>query len=364
MRRQIIKHITAAILLSALLCGCGQEEEGDRLVMIEQEEQGPDYQFAVATVGDIEKTTRVSCTYTQLKDQPVSFDWDGKIVEKVYVEEGDTVKKGDLLAALAGDALADEIERLEYTVARTELLLSYLETDEAYDISDVWLSYLYRSGQSEYDAKNRDNSVKSIQQSYRYRREDYEDTLEMDRKQLEEYRKEERQSRVYAAMDGTVYQMKENLEGSTTEKGEVVMTIVDNSQCVFETEAQEYADRIPEGAEISMNVSYGTGAGQYVLTPWNREEWGEKQFFSVLEGPSGEGVEVGAKGTMVIVLERREQVLNVPLLAVSEAEGKSFVYVVGQDNMREIKWIETGLYGDSAVEVTSGLAEGDKVILR
>ncbi len=32
--------------------------------------------------------------------------------------------------------------------------------------------------------------------------------------------------------------------------------------------------------------------------------------------------------------------------------------------MREVKWIETGLYGDSTVEVLSGLTEGERVILR
>lgn len=113
-----------------------------------------------------------------------------------------------------------------------------------------------------------------------------------------------------------------------------------------------------------MNIVYGTGVGQYVLIPWHMEEWGEKQFFSVLEGPGGDGVEVGTLGTMQLVLEKREQVLTVPSLAVSEADGRAFVYVQGEDNMREVRWVETGLYGDSVVEITAGLAEGDRVILR
>lgn len=364
MRRGIIKRWIGICLLSALLCGCGQEEDTDRLVVVEQEEQEPLYSFAAVTVGDVQKTTRVTCTYRQMKDQPVSFSQSGRVVEKVYVKEGDTVKKGELLAELSGGNLEDEIARLEYAVARNELLLSYLDTDMDYEISAVWLNYLYRSGQSQYDAENRDRSVKSIQQSYRYMREDYEDTLEMDRKQLEEYRKEVRQSRVYAQMDGMVYQMQEHLEGSTSKEGEVVMTIVDNSQCVFETEVPEYAELFREGQEIEMNVAYGTGVGKYVLTPWHMEEWGETQFFSVLEGPEGDGIGVGTMGTMILVLEKREQVLTVPALAVSEADGGAFVYVQGAENTREVKWVETGLYGDSVVEITAGLAEGDMVILK
>ncbi len=356
--------ITCLCIMSFLLCGCGQETEEDRLVVVEQEEQEPIYSFATVTVGDVQKTTRVTCTYRQIQGQSVSFSLSGKVVEKVYVKEGDVVKRGELLAELSGGNLEDEIERLEYEVARNELLLSYLDVDQDYEISAVWLNYLYRSGRSDYDEESRDQSVKSIQQNYQYMREDYEDALEMDRLLLEKYQKEARQSRVYAQMDGIVYEIQEDLEGSTSMKGETVMTIVDNSQCVFETEVPEYAKLFQEGQKIQMSIAYGTGVGQYILIPWHMEEWGEKQLFSVLEGPENEGIEVGTLGTMQLVLEKREQVLTVPALAVSEADGRAFVYVQGEGNMREVKWVETGLYGDSVVEITAGLAEGDRVILK
>ena len=75
-------------------------------------------------------------------------------------------------------------------------------------------------------------------------------------------------------------------------------------------------------------------------------------------------IEVGTTGTLYFTMEQREQVLSVPLKAVHEADGAYFVYVLGADNMREVKWIEVGLMGNDLVEVTSGLAEGEKVILQ
>ena len=47
-----------------------------------------------------------------------------------------------------------------------------------------------------------------------------------------------------------------------------------------------------------------------------------------------------------------------------EADGKSYVYVLGENDIREVKWIETGLYGDSMVEVVGGLTEGENIILK
>ena len=73
---------------------------------------------------------------------------------------------------------------------------------------------------------------------------------------------------------------------------------------------------------------------------------------------------MGAIGYIVAVVDQRSQVLCVPSAAVHSAEGRDYVYVLGEDQMREVKWIETGLYGDSMVEVVSGLTEGERVILR
>ena len=100
----------------------------------------------------------------------------------------------------------------------------------------MWVNYLYYSGMTEGDKKNLDSRIESTQRSYRYQREDYGDALETDRKELEKLQGELKSSRVYAVTDGVVYKLKERLEGATSQKDEVVMTIVDTSECLFETE--------------------------------------------------------------------------------------------------------------------------------
>ena len=362
--RRGLRGVSTVMAAAFLLCGCEQGKEPDDLVVIEQEEEGLSYEFGVAEIGTVEKTARITCTYRQVDEQEVAFQMSGRLVDRVYVEEGDIVKKGDLLAELSSRDLEHRIEDLEYSIARFELMLGYTDINEDIAISRLWVSYLNYYSMNENGRKNLDSDIAHVQQIYRYQREDYSDALAADRAELAQLKKELGSSRVYAAMDGVVYDLKDNLEGSTSRLGEVVMTVMDTSERLFETKAPDAAKFFTEGELISMTVSYGSAAGQYELMPWHMEDWGETQLFVVYDGPESGALEVGTSGMMLVTENRREGVLTVPRSAVLSAEERRYVYVLGTDSMREVRWVETGLYGDNTVEILSGLAEGEKVILK
>ncbi|MBT9333234.1 efflux RND transporter periplasmic adaptor subunit [Paracidobacterium acidisoli] len=63
-----------------------------------------------------------------------------------------------------------------------------------------------------------------------------------------------------------------------------------------------------------------------------------------------------------IELERRQNVLTVPVMAVVRNGNQASVLVVDARNHVELRTIATGLQGSNLVEVKSGLAEGDRVI--
>ena len=75
-------------------------------------------------------------------------------------------------------------------------------------------------------------------------------------------------------------------------------------------------------------------------------------------------IEVDAMGTLMVVTDKKEQVLTLPSESVHKAGEEYFVYVMGEGGVREVKWIEIGLLGDKTIEVLSGLEEGDRVIQR
>lgn len=73
---------------------------------------------------------------------------------------------------------------------------------------------------------------------------------------------------------------------------------------------------------------------------------------------------LGMNGTMTIILARKENVLTVPLEATSQTDGKASVKVKSTTNKEgELRQIQTGIEGDTSVEVISGLDENDEVVL-
>lgn len=359
------KRILAMACALCMLTGCtAAEVEEENIVLIEKEKEAIVYDMAVVTVADVVKTEKVKCIYQQVNEQAVCFEVGGKRIDKVYVERGDEVTKGQLLATLDTGNAVDRIETLEYQIARNELTLEYSQLNEDYEISTLWLNYIYNSNGSDAAEEALKANVAQIQQRYEYSREDCQDAIDLDRKELQKLNKELKQANLYAGMSGTISFQKSNLEGSSAVAGEEIMHIIDSSECLFAVEGTKYAEYFSADTKVAMSISSGTGAGDYELIPYNMDTWEERLLFAIADDDGSRTIEVGAMGMMKVVLGERKQVLSVPVGAVHVADGKSYVYVLGEDNVREVKWIETGLMGDLYAEVISGLSEGEKVILR
>ena len=51
-----------------------------------------EYQLVAVTEGDVQVVQKINCIYQQSDEEELSFEINGKKIEKVYVEEGDEVK--------------------------------------------------------------------------------------------------------------------------------------------------------------------------------------------------------------------------------------------------------------------------------
>lgn len=355
----------ACAVLALAVSGCSRvQDDGQGIIVVEQEAEPIVYDMVVAMPGDVQKTQRIKCVYQQLNEESLSFGISGISVRKVYVQEGDAVEKGQVLAELSSADQQEDIAWLEYQIARSQLQMDYLEINEDYEISSLWLNYLYQSGKSQREKELLEENVARVQQNYTYTREDYEDDIMLNSLALEQLKSNASASLLVAGMSGTVSRIKKDLEGSTSVRGEEVMTIIDGSECLIVTEVPEYASFFQEGTEVYMDIAYGTSAGRYGLFPRDMEQWGQQQYFSLAESGSNAAIEVGTIGSIVVLVDQRTDVLCLPSTAVHSADGRDYVYVLGEDQIREVKWIETGLHGDDMVEVLAGLTEGERVILR
>ena len=354
-----IYALAAGITLSATLSGCteGTESEESRVIV---EQEAPEITYTLTTVnrGDVVSTSTIRCSYTQYSGEELSFPVSGKMITKVYVKDGEIVTKGTLLAELSGGNREDEIERLEYQIKRNQYLLDQIDEDEYYEISRRWLNKIYNKGWDE------TGSIEQYQKENEYKKQEYSDSISFDKQQLQQIKNEVKQSKLYAGISGTVEILKDRLEGSTSVRDEAIIKVKDNSERFFATVSLEGKEHLKEGDQLEMKVQTGPGKGTYVVEPYKMSEWTDQMFFTIVEGGEGVVFETGDSGTITIILEERRNVLTVAANAVHFADGRYYVYVLNDSGKREVKWIEIGIRESNFIEITSGLEEGEKVILK
>lgn len=363
----IYKKIIAIVVLSSCvyLCGCGNGDEAEPIIMVDASEDEIVYNMEEISVGEVLLTKNVGCKYVQTSSQDIAFPMGGKIVDKVYVRVGDSVNVGDPLVALESGNMVDEIASLEYQIARNELQLSYLDTSEDFDKKSSYYSFVYGSGEITEEAKEDfDEGIADVEENYTYQREDLSDSIEFDKKKLNKLKSEYEGNCVHATMAGKVLFIKNGLEGSTAKKDDIIMTVVDNDNGLFEIEDPEAAHFFKEGEPVDMNVNYGDAKGDYLLLPHDMNNWGEKQQFEIMARPETSTLEVGISGTIVATVDKKENVTRIPVKALYQADDKYYTYVLNEENMREARFIEVGLVGDDYAEVLSGIEVGTKVVRR
>ena len=349
--------MAAGLLMTAALSGCAEgTDPGNKRIIVEQETPAADYELVPVTRGDIVLRKEVNCTYSQFHSETLAFSVSGRVISKVYFRDGEVVNKGDLLAELSGGDREDEIERLEYQIAKNKLYLAQIDDTENYEISRRWLNKIYRQG---YDQTG---DIENYMRENEYRREDYRDAISLDQQQLDKLKKEVRQGKLYAGLSGTVSLKKKNLEGSTTVKDEPIIEIKDNSECFFATSDLKYRDYVREGETYAFSVLSGAGSGKYQVTPYKMDQWEDQMFFSIVDGDENAVFESGNSGSLTVIIDSRTQVLTLPVNAVHSADEKWYVYVINEEGIRDVKWIEIGLQGNDVVEIVGGLEEGEKVI--
>lgn len=358
------RWISMVLPLIFCLGGCGGTSEAQQQISLEPQEEQALFETAEADYGDVVLSQKIQCVYRQVEDQAVSFTVSGKIIDRIFVSIGEPVHKGDLLAQLETGDLDEQIAKTEYELQRKKLLLDQNERNLQNEIDQRMVQYTYHTEQTSEDWVQKEKDLEEIEEQHRYLREDYSDAIALLEAQLAVLHKQQEESRVYAQIDGTISSVERDLEGSVCVKDDPIMTIIDPSECLFETQKEEYASYFEEDVPVTMNVAVGTGKGDYTLLPYDKKHWGEIQTFSIEEQPEGAVPEVGTTGNILLVMGKKENVLRVPSGAVHNADGRDYVYVTDDAGMREVTYVEAGLKGNDYTEILSGIAEGERVILK
>lgn len=348
--------LTLILMLPLALTACGLLPEEAQLpatpVIYDYKPQ--EYNQVEVLRGDLLDTTSVRCKYVPAKEENLSFAMGGAYLGQVYVNLGDQVQAGQLLAELEYTDLKTRIEAQEQKIQMLQVEKNHLLQDRELAIARCELIK---------KEEDRLESLADTEKNYAGLLEDKNDAIYLQQLQLEELKKDLRQRQIYATMDGTVTFVREMEPRERSIKGRTFLTISDMQTTVFTVEGK--------------NAAYFT-AGETVQLTCKKKEYeaivvepsdlglepDEKEMAYLQLTQPDPALEDGTTATVEIILEERRDVCYVEKKAVRTSDDSMFVYMLDADGFRMMQPVTVGMQSGSYVEIVDGLEEGDWVLVK
>jgi len=340
---------TCALVLSG--CSLFGEEEGRKSISIVRENIEDEYNIIHCEKRNIILTSTISCTYRQLMEETLSFPVADKTVAYVYVNEGDEVFAGDVLAKLDVESLENDNINMREEMEKNEFLMQ-----QADEMIEFYEKKLESSGLSLTSKESYLTKLRKIREKKR----SYADTNGFDEIKLSANERQIEQGTLKAGIDGNVSFIRDNLEGSTSVVGEKVMTIVNSAVCGFQATDKNAILFMKPGDKATVAASNSEETYEVTLT--SIDEASFKLNFE-LDQPDY-SIKVGTRGNITAVRDTAENVWSLPKSCVYEADDFYYVYVLNESGVREMRKVTVGLVGDEFTEIKDGITETDNIILR
>lgn len=363
MKRNIVSNkVMTFMLLGSLsvtsLSGCAllPAEDANRVVPTVAAQVKKEYTMEVVTrTSVIDKKTFV-CSYTETESTDLSFTTGGKHFGEVFVSKGSQVEEGELLATLEMGNLEEEILALEESIASHEKAL--LQSQALMELEIEKLNIKYKHGMI--TAAQKEKELERIEKSYAATNEKLNETLYLERLEYDTMLAKQDSYSIYAPMDGIITYVSSEFGNSdrTSVQGKTMISIVEASACVFQAKTP-LAAYYENGDIITITMSRG-GTGVYEAVVELSPDNPELMYLHPTEEIAD--LEVGARATIELIIDSRENVLAVSNEAIREAADFQYVYYINADGIRDMKIVETGLVGGGMTEVISGLEFGEQII--
>jgi HlyD family secretion protein len=208
-------------------------------------------------------------------------------------------------------------------------------------------------------------------------------TYSLEKERLEKWRKQLEACTIRAPAAGQVvysssmmdsWQRRNNpIEvGAEIRERQKIISIPDTSEMKVEIKIHEtWVDKVQPGQQAKINIAAFpdktfTGKVLKKAPLADPEEWlnPDLKVYSTDVSIDGthEFLKTGMSAKVEIIIEELKNVISVPLQAVVNRNGKKVCYVMASREPKQ-REVETGLFNDNFVEIKSGLAEGEKVLL-
>lgn len=256
------------------------------------------------------------------------------VVQKLNVEEGDYIRKGQVMAQMEDEQLEIEASRAKATMDR--LYNDYQRNKELYERNLVSAEQ-YENSKFEYESQKAEYELANLKLEY---------------------------TQIKAPITGVVSQRMIKV-GNMVNTDEEVFKVTDFDPLLAVLHVPEHEmNKLRKGQTSVIRVDAikdQTFTGKVLrISPVVNPETGTFKVTIAITDESGQ-LKPGMFGRVRIVYDTRDNALLIPKEAVMNEDGGSSVYVLN-DKLVFRRNIETGYINGANIEVLTGLQDGDSVV--
>ncbi len=359
-----MKRIAVLLLGLCLLTGCAGAGEEDMNIMVEDEVQEAAYTLIAVKTGDITSEVSIRCKYMPKEKITCAFEGQEREITEVLVEKGDFVEEGDVLARQDVEEYEELILEEQHTIEMQQLTLTQLEEMKKLDLDLMEKTYNFQDEETRDGETYRLNREKT-EQRYKEQMEDCQDAILVHTMKLQEYQKKVEDGTLLAPASGVVTISQVDLVGTVSKPSEKIITMIANDALIFVSEEVEKEQYLEYGQTYEVVVGKGESQKIVEVIPMEEEETEYEdvtdEIYFAIQTPDLK-LETGAQGVIWITLEEKKDVLYVPNEVLHTSGGKTYVYTMSDNGIRNINYVTTGVSDREKTEIIKGLEEGQYVL--
>ncbi len=355
--KKIFRYLGIAILLFGVLFAALYFIKTNSKSIIEYDTQDP-------FITSIERKTVVTGKVIPEDEVEIKPQIPG-IIEKLYVEEGDLVSNGDLLAKIKVVPNEQALNSAEGRLANSRIILKNAEIDfkrnKALFEKEIISKQDFENSQLRFDQARQDvRNAKSDLQIIRLGSAGGSSLAN---------------TNIRATVPGTILEIPvkrgdQVIESNSFNAGTTIATIADLKKMIFEGKVDEAdVDKLIIGMPLKVNLAAIQGkqmdARLKFIAPKGNEEQGVVQF--KIEGDvflnDSISVRAGYSANASIVLERKDSIMAIAesLLQFDRKTEKAYVEVLLGDQKFERRDVKIGISDGINVEILSGIKMDQKI---
>ena len=354
--------LVSILCFTLLLSGCSllPQEPQLQITPVLPEYEKPVYRFATVQREDLLLAQYIPCTYLSVQSESLSFSVDGLYFDTFFVSSGDWVEAGQLLVQLDCTDIQKEVDSCQLSLKRLDLQLSAIEEDRS--LAKQRQKILLQDA----PAEELQAALSDVDQRYNAQRKSVLSEKELLQMELDGYQQQLSSRKLYAGTSGIVTYLYQPKTGTRSKANQRIATIIDPNKYVFRANTDSW-HLFPEGSDFTVinKTTYAVtvvSAASLGLTESEKVEGKPANVYFQLHSPAPE-LEDGDSGTVILQLDFSESALVLPEKAVDTINGQSVVYYLDEYGLKSYKPVQVGLKAGGKIEILSGLAEGDQVII-